>query len=147
MRLIFIAFLMGIALTGCSNDAEQNRASAKEEIGVDTEAAPEDFTDLQFTDLQFTDLQFKDLQGVTAKAAEDQQQPRRPLDLSLPDDIGVEQWNTDELYNVRSNLFDAKELFKKNKEEDPVIVYMTPSFYDNDVMPDGASISVEVKTK
>jgi hypothetical protein len=128
---------MGIALTGCSNDAEQNRASAKEEIGVDAEAAPEDFTDLQF----------KDLQGVTAKAAEDQQQPRRPLDLSLPDDIGVEQWNTDELYNVRSNLFDAKELFKKNKEEDPVIVYMTPSFYDNDVMPDGASISVEVKTK
>jgi hypothetical protein len=132
MRLIFIAFLMGIALTGCSNDAEQNKASAKEEISVDTKATSEDLTDLQ---------------GITAKAAEDQQQPRRPLDLSLPDDIGVEQWNTDELYNVRSNLFDAKELFKKNREEDPVIVYMTPSFYGNEVMPDGGAITVEVKTK
>jgi hypothetical protein len=137
MRLIFIAFLVGIALTGCSNDAEQNRAPAKEEVGVDTEAAPEDFTNLQFTNLQ----------GVTAKAAEDQEQPRRPLDLSLPDDIGVEQWNTGELYNVHSNLFDAKELFKKNKEEDPVAVYMTPSFYGNEVMPDGGFIGVEVKTE
>jgi hypothetical protein len=141
MHLIFPAFLMGIvlmsiALTGCSNDAEKNTASSNEKINVDTVAIPEGPTDPQ---------------EITSEDAEDQQPPRQSLDLSLPDDIGIEERNTAKSYNVSPNLFDAKELFKDKEDENSLSISVTPSFnYNKDIEElelDGGSVSLEVKTK
>lgn len=131
---------MGIALTGCSNDAEQHKAPPEKEIHSVTQADPEIYIDLRTAVTE-------DADSPQPEQPEQPEQPDISLDLSLPVDIGVEEWTTSNLYNDRPSLFDAKELFDRNKEEGPVNVYMTPSFeYNDDVVPDGGTVNLEVKT-
>lgn len=123
MRVLIGSLLIAVALSGCSNDAEESKAASRE---------------------------IMDVQEVIVTDEKDPQaeQQKKPLDLSLPENIDYEGLTTDDSKGSQSTQFDAKKLFKK--KDNPISVSAKPDInYDDEKAAlelEGAAVGVEVKT-
>jgi len=146
MRPYVTLLLISITFTGCSNEPEQPAQSPEQDISADTASSPSENKLPVSTDR-------------TLKTGKTTSEPRKPLDLSITEDELLEHWNWDEAdkwderHQEKANLFEGKDLFRKNKQEDRMRITALPSFNlkeDGDLSEleiDGGEVNIEVKTR
>ena len=131
--------LIGIVLTGCMSETENNLDQA----GYENDVVPEDADETQ-----------KVTGSDVAKTAEkeDEKPPLRVLDLALPADTSFEGLNSNLPTTEPPPLFDSKKLFDQQKKESNISVKIRPDLNRGEELTDlpsieGGSVELKIKTE